>query len=132
MKYFFHCGAIINLILSILVYTLLRFFDEVVIRIFNQDINLVQTASKALPLFALSFIPMALNLIFTAFMFSTKRTAQANTIAICRGIVIKAIAVFCIPILFSSNAIWIAQFIAEIFTLIIAIILTKTTKLVYK
>lgn len=132
MKYFFHCGAIINLILSILVYTLLRFFDEVVIRIFNQDINLVQTASKALPLFALSFIPMALNLIFTAFMFSTKRTAQANTIAICRGIVIKAITIFCIPILFSSNAIWIAPFIAEIFTLIIAIILTKTTKLVYK
>lgn len=132
MKYFFRCGAIINLVLSILIYALLYFFDEAVIRIFNQDVNLVQTASKALPLFALSFMPMALNLIYTAFMFSTKRTAQANVIAICRGIIIKAIAIFCIPFLFDSNAIWIAPFIAEMLTLVIGIALTKTTKLDYQ
>lgn len=125
MKFFFRCGIIINLLLSVLIYLLLCFFDVTVIRIFNQDIDLVENASKALPYFALSFIPMALNLIYTAFMYSTKRTAQANTIAICRGIVIKAIAIFCIPVLFDSNTIWIAPFVAEIFTLVVAVILTS-------
>lgn len=132
MKYFFRCGMIINFILSILIYTILYFFDETVIRIFNQDIELVQTAQAALPLFGLSFIPMALNLIYTAFMFSTKRTTQANAIAICRGIVIKAAAIFCVPILFGVDVIWLAPFMAEVLTFVLAMILTKTTKLVYR
>lgn len=132
MKYFFHYGAVINFALSILIYILLCCFDEPVIRIFNQDVNLVDTASKALPLFAVSFVPMALNLIYTAFMFSTKRTAQANVIAICRGIVLKAAAIFCIPVLFGNGTIWLAPFVAEMFTLILAVVLSKTTKLVYK
>ena len=131
MNWYFRCGIIINSILSILIYGALFAFDKPVICIFNQDSELVQAASAALPLFSLSFIPMALNLIYTAFMFSTKRTAQANTIAICRGIVIKAIAIFLIPVFFGDNAIWIAPFCAEILTFIVAVILTKATKLVY-
>ena len=75
---------------------------------------------------------MALNLIYTDFMFSTKRTAQANAIAISRGIVIKSISIFCMPILFGNNAIWIAPLIAELITLILAVGLNKTTKLIYK
>ena len=74
---------------------------------------------------------MAVNLVYTAFMFSTKRTIQANAIAICRGIIIKAVAIFCIPLLFGSNAIWIASFIAETFTLILSLALSKWTPLVY-
>lgn len=132
IKYLFRCGIIINFVLSILIFALLYFFDEAIIRIFNQDTELVQTAKSALPFFSLSFIPMAVNLIYTAFMFSTKRTTQANAIAICRGIVIKAAAIFCVPMLFGANVIWLSPFIAETLTFILAVILTKTTKLVYK
>ncbi len=132
MKYFFRCGVIINFLLSIGIYALLYFFDETVIRIFNRDTVLVQNASAALPLFGLSFIPMAFNLIYTAFLFSTKRTMQANVIAVCRGIAIKAAAIFCMPVLFGASAIWLAPLAAEMLTLIIAVILTKTTKLVFR
>ena len=132
INWYFRCGIIINSILSILIYGALFIFDKPVICIFNQNPDLVQTASAALPLFSLSFIPMALNLIYTAFLFSTKRTGSANAIAISRGIVLKALAIFCIPILFGSDAIWIAPFVAEILTLIFAIGLCKTTKLIYQ
>lgn len=132
MKYFFRCGVIINFLLSIGIYALLYFFDETVIRIFNRDTVLVQNASAALPLFGLSFIPMAFNLIYTAFLFSTKRTTQANVIAVCRGIAIKAAAIFYMPVLFGASAIWLAPLAAEMLTLIIAVILTKTTKLVFR
>lgn len=113
------------------IYDILFVFDKPIIRIFNQDSDLVKTAAAALPMFSLSFIPMAVNLIYTAFMFSTKRTTQANAIAICRGIVIKSIAIFCIPLIFGSNLIWIAPFVAELFTFALSLVLSKRTPLVY-
>ncbi len=130
--WYFRCGIIINSILSVFIYGILFVFDTPVIRIFNQDTELVRTASAALPLFSLSFIPMAINLIYTAYLFSTKRTGAADMIAISRGIVVKALAIFVIPMLFDVNAIWIAPLVAEIITLILAILLNKTTPLIYK
>ncbi len=78
LAWYFRSGLIINIVLSALIYGALFFFDVSVIRIFNKEPELIQEASAALPLFALSFIPMALNLIYTAYFFSTKRTGTAN------------------------------------------------------
>ena len=132
MGWYFRCGIIINGILSVLIYGVLFFFDQPVICIFNRDPELVQTASKVLPLFSLSFIPMGLNLIYTAFLFSTKRTGAANVIAVSRGIIVKALAIFCIPIFFGSDMIWLAPFVAEIVTFMFAVGLSKADKLVYQ
>ena len=126
-----HVGMAVNLVLSILVSAGLIFFDESVIRIFSQDQELINTASKALPVFSLSFIPMAFNLVYTSLLYSTKRTKQSDIIAICRGIVVKAIAIFSIPVIFGSRMIWIAPLIAEIITFVIAVILIQKTKLDY-
>ncbi|MCI9003080.1 MAG: MATE family efflux transporter [Oscillibacter sp.] len=82
MNLYFRWGIRINTILSVVIYGLLFLFAEPVIQIFNRDPELVQNASAALPLFALSFIPMALNLIYTAFLYSTKRTLQADAISL--------------------------------------------------
>lgn len=132
MNWYFRNGMVINTILSVVIYGILFFLDVPVIRIFNKEPELVQTATAALPLFALSFIPMAYNLIYTAFLFSTKRTGASNVIAISRGIVLKALAIFCIPLIAGTDAIWIAPFVAETITLIIAAVLKKTSKLVYQ
>ena len=132
INWLFRCGIIINLVLSALICSVLFFFDKPVICIFNSDTELVQTASEALPLFSLSFIPMALNLIYTSFLYSTKRTKQSNVIAVSRGIIIKAMAICSIPVLFGKEMIWVAPFIAETITLIIAITITKHTKLIYQ
>lgn len=132
MAWYFRSGLAINVVLSALIYGLLFFLDEAVIHIFNKEAELVRTASAALPVFALSFIPMALNLIYTAYFFSTKRTGTANAIAVSRGIAVKALTIFCIPMLFGTNAVWIAPFATEAITLIAAVILGKTSRLVYR
>ncbi len=129
---YFRFGMAINLVLSVLVSAGLILFDEPAIRIFSQDMELINAASKALPVFSLSFIPIALNLVYTSLLYSTKRTKQSDIIAICRGIVIKAIAIFCIPVIFGSNAIWAAPLVAEVITFAIAVILTRKTKLIYQ
>ena len=130
MKWYFRSGLLINLVLSVLIYGGLFFFDVPVIRIFNQEPELIEAASSALPPFALSFIPMALNLIFTAYFFSTKRTGPANAIAVSRGLAVKALIIFCLPLIFGTESIWLAPFVTEVFTLAAAIVLGKTSKLV--
>ena len=129
---YFRFGMAINLVLSVLVSAGLILFDEPAIRIFSQDMELINAAFKALPVFSLSFIPMALNLVYTSLLYSTKRTKQSDIIAICRGIVVKAIAIFSIPVLFGSKMIWAAPLAAEMITFVIAVILTKKTKLIYQ
>ena len=128
MNEYFRWGIRINATLSVAIYGLLLFFTEPVIRIFNQDPELVQNASTALPLFSLSFIPMALNLIYTAFLYSTKRTLQADAISFSRGIVLKAAAIFCLPALLGGDTIWLAPLAAELLTLLLALVLSKTAK----
>lgn len=130
MNLYFRWGIRINAILSVVIYGLLFLFAEPVIRIFNRDPELVQNASAALPLFGLSFIPMALNLIYTAFLYSTKRTLQADAISLSRGVVLKAAAIFCIPVLLGIDVIWLAPFAAELLTLVLALALSRACKLV--
>ena len=128
MNEYLRWGIRINAILSVAIYGLLLFFAESVIRIFNQDPELVQNAFTALPLFSLSFIPMALNLIYTAFLYSTKRTLQADAISFSRGVVLKAAAIFCLPVLLGGDTIWLAPLAAELLTLLLALVLSKTSK----
>lgn len=125
MNWYFKSGIMINIVLSVLIFAALYIFDVPIIRIFNKETELIQTAAKALPLFSLSFIPMAVNLIFTAFFYSTQRTGTSNMIAISRGIVMKALAVFAMPIIFETEAIWVAPLAAETLTLFICIWLNR-------
>lgn len=129
---YFRFGITVNLVLSVLISASLVLFSEPAIRIFGRDLDLINTGVKALPIFSLSFIPMALNLIYTSLLYSTKRTKQSDIIAICRGIVVKAIAIFCIPVILGSKTIWAAPFVAEMITFAIAVVLTRKTKLIYQ
>lgn len=125
-------GIVINAALSALVYGSLFLLAAPAIRIFNQEPALVDAASKALPLFALSFIPMALNLIFTAYFYSTKRTVQADVIAVSRGIIVKAACIFLMPVLLSGDVIWLAPLAAECITLVLSILLNRCPQLAHR
>lgn len=121
IRFYTRSGIGINVVLSVLLYGVILLFDIPVIKIFNSEMQLVEIASKALPFFALSFIPMSLNLIFSSLFLSTKQTWQSNTVAICRGIALKAIAIFCMPLIFDANHVWWAPFVAEILTFVVAL-----------
>lgn len=125
-------GAAINLILAALICGALILWDRSVIQIFNRDAGLVEAASQALPVFSLSFLPMAMNLVVTAYLYSTKRTVQADAIAVCRGIAVKAAAIFAIPPLLGGDAIWAAPLAAEVLTLLLALLLNRTAPLAFR
>lgn len=132
IRRFLRWGAAINLVLAVLICGALSLWDRPVIQIFSRDAGLVEAASQALPVFSLSFLPMALNLVVTAYLYSTKRTLQADVIAVCRGIAVKAAAIFSIPLLLGSGAIWTAPLAAEVLTLLLALLLSRITPLVFR
>lgn len=132
LRRLFRSGLAVNLAASAVIWGLLCLFDRPIIQVFSPDADLVRTAAGALPLFSLSFLPMALNLVCTAFLFSTKRTLPASVIALSRGIVVKALAIFALPALLGSGAIWSAPLAAEVLTLLLASLLLRSSRLVYR
>lgn len=132
IRWYLRCGMVTSSILAVCLYGILLLFGRPIICIFNRDADLVRTAAAALPLFSLSLFPMGINLTATAFFFSTKRTEAAGIIAVSRGVVVKAAAVFAMPLLFGVNAIWIAPFAAELITLILAVAIRRAAPLIYQ
>ena len=131
LHYYFKTSFWINLIASVVIVALLTVFAKQAITIFNNEPDLVESGAKAFPVFALSFIPMAINLIIAGYFFSTQRTIQANVISMSRGIVLKAIAIFAVPMVFGKSAIWLSPLVAEMITVGIAgiILLLDTRKM---
>ena len=115
-------GIWINLICAAAIYVLLVFFRKPAAALFNSDPALVEMASAALPFFAFSFVFMAVNLIFTAYFYSTFQTFRSDVVAASRGIAVKALAIFLVPALLGSDFVWHAVVLAEGITLLIALV----------
>ncbi len=94
LKSDFLAGMKINLLVSVIIYVILVVFRIPVVRLFNSEAELVEMASGALPVFALSFLFMAVNLIFTAYFYFDEADLESNIIAVSRGIIVKAAAIF--------------------------------------
>lgn len=128
LKGYFRIGIKINMIASTIIYVVLCVFRIPVVRLFNKDTALVGMASGALPAFALSFLFMSVNLIFTAYFYSTKQTVKSDMIAVSRGIVVKALAIFFIPAVLGEGYVWCSATAAEIVTVIICLFLQRYQK----
>lgn len=122
---YFRTGIKINVIASAIICVMLCGFRTSVVKLFNSDPALVKMASGALPAFSFSFLFMSVNLIFTAYFYSTKQTVKSDVIAVSRGGVVKALAVFLIPAVLGERYIWCSAAAAEAVTLVICLLFVK-------
>lgn len=125
---YFRTGIKINVIAAAVIYAALCVFRTSAVKLFNRDPALVEMASGALPVFAFSFLFMSVNLIFTAYFYSTKQTVKSDVIAVSRGIVVKAFAVFLIPAVLGDGYVWCAAAVAEAVTMVICLVLNRYRK----
>lgn len=122
-------GIKTNIIASAVIYGVLCVFCTPVVSLFNSDPALVDMASGALPVFAFSFLFMSVDLIFTAYFYSTKQTIKSDVIAVSRGIVVKALAICLIPAVLGDGYVWCSAAVAEAVTLMICLLLKKRSPL---
>lgn len=125
---YFRTGLRINFLSSVVICLFLYIFQTPVVRLFSTDEHLIQMTSAALPSFSISFLLMSINLIYTAYFYSTKQTGKSDFIALSRSVVVKAISIFVIPALLGSSYVWYSAAIAELITLILCILFDYSNK----
>ena len=128
LKQYFNSGIKINFVTSIVIVLLLIVFKAQSVSIFTKDSGLIEMTANALPIFVLSFIFMALNLIYTAYFYSTKQTLKSDIVAINRGVILKVLLILSIPQIFGIAYIWHSVLFAEILTFLICLICKRQEK----
>lgn len=139
LKWYFHAGLIINFIGSLLINILLLFVSGHVCRLFGADPETVTFAVKAMPMYSWGFVVMSLNVMISAYLYSTKRSKQAIIINVLRSLVMNSAVIIILPTLFPNalggNIIWYTFGIYEAVVLIAAAGLLKHSErngIVYK
>lgn len=122
----------VNLCLMLALYTALTcsvvltsatmlFSRPIVAMFIDRSSPAFEIAANGLPLFAVGFIPFAVNLISIGYFQSIEATATANTITILRGYVLVALSFIVMPMLYGQNGAWLAVPAAEIATLMVLV-----------
>ncbi|MDO4308641.1 MAG: MATE family efflux transporter [Eubacteriales bacterium] len=123
LKFYFYSSLIINLIGSLLVYAALLIVGAPVCRLFGVTGDTLAFTLRVMPKYSLGFVIMALNTIISMYLYSTKRTKEALTLNILRGIVFTSAVILLMPVIFGNDAIWYAFVVYETLSLILAIML---------
>lgn len=73
-------------------------------------------SAGGLPLFAVDFIPFAVNIMSVGYFQSTEQPLQATIVTLLRGYILVVVLFFALPVLAGDAGIWLAVPIAEVLT----------------
>lgn len=128
LKFYFRAGLIINFVGSALINCLLLVFGESICLLFGADAGTLAYAMETMPIYALGFLVMAFNTMISSYLYSTKRTKQADIINVLRSFVVNSIVILVFPSLFGSGMVWYAFAVYEALVLIVAVALLKRSE----
>ena len=123
LKYYFHAGLIINFAGSIIIDLLLLVLGEPVCRLFGADAQTLTFTMESMPIYSIGFVVMAFNTMISAYLYSTKRTTQANIINVLQSFVVNSVIILALPAIWGKSIIWFTFAIYEAIVLVIAILL---------
>ena len=127
-KYFYHTGLLLNTILALIIYVLMFFFGEPVIRFFNSDPTLVNIGYDCIKIYGLSFIFTAINIVIISYYTAKKQTGSALLLSTIRCLIFIPLCVFITPLIFGEKAVWIGISVAELFNLLLAVVIKIVNK----
>ena len=108
--------------LSLTVATML-FSAQIASMFISSEVEAHKIATAGLPLFAVGFIPFAINIVIVCYFQSIERIKYAFGITILRGFVLMIICFILLPQLFGNSGVWLAVPATEIITASIAMLL---------
>lgn len=126
--YFFKKGVILNTVLSVLINILMVVFGVKIISIFNSDSELIKIAYECIGTYGISFIFAAVNIVYTTYYLSTKKTKEALIVAFLRSFVFNTLFIFTVPAILGKSGIWLGIILAELTVMFICIFLNKKEK----
>lgn len=107
--------------MSGLFFALAEAFPKVFLKIYmSVDNTILVMGSRALRIYAVSFLFMGVNVVSTYFLESILHSRQSLVISLSRGMVLAAVFAFLLPALFGIQSIWFAMPAAEFLTFLYA------------
>lgn len=135
LKFYFRSGLVINFVGSALINVFLLAFGRHICVLFGADAVTLDYTVQTMPIYALGFLIMAFNTMISSYLYSTKRTKQADIINFLRSFIVNSIVILALPALFGSSVVWYAFAFYEAIVLAIAVILLKYSErngIIYK
>ena len=125
LKFYFRTGLKISFVGSLVVTILIALFSRHICILFGTDAATQSYILKVLPQFAAGFVVMAVNVMISAYLYSTERSLQATSISALRSIVVDSVVILILPQIFGEGVIWFSLLIYESIVLVFAVILLK-------
>ena len=91
--------------------------------LFNSDPETLEYILQIMPLYSWGFVVMALNVMISAYLYSTERSGYAILINFLRSIVVSVAVIMIFPMIFGSSDIWFTFGIYEAIILVISMLL---------
>ena len=125
LKFYFRTGILINFVGSVVITALILLFSRPICVLFGTDPTTLEYTLTVMPRYSWGFIVMAFNVMISAYLYSTERSAQAIAINFVRSIVANTAVILLLPRIFGADIIWFTFGIYEIIVLIFAFSLLK-------
>lgn len=125
MKFYFKVGIFMNFIGSVIVTGLILLFAKQICRLFGADAGTLEYTLQTMPKYTWGFIFMAFNVMISAYLYSTERSAYATILNFLRSIVISVLVIMLLPEIFGANIVWFTFGIYEAIVLVLAVFLLK-------
>lgn len=123
MRFYFKDGMLINFIGSIGVVALVLALGRPICVLFNSYPETLEYILQIMPLYSWGFVVMALNVMISAYLYSTERSGYAIIINFLRSIVVSVAVIMIFPMIFGSSIIWFTFGIYEAIILVISMLL---------
>ena len=122
LKYFFRSGLWISAIGSTLIIVLVVIFGRPICSLFGASGETLEYTVKYLPQYAWGFIVAGVNVMISAYFYSTKRSKQAIALNVLRSLVLNTAIILGFPVLFGGSVVWFTFGIYELLVLVAAVI----------
>lgn len=97
-------------------------FPEQVASIFMKVTpEIAEIAPYIIRVYAIAFMPMAVNLFATAYLQSVSKANKATTVSMLRGLVLSSVLLYILPLFMGGNGIWWAVTLAEALAALVAL-----------
>lgn len=119
VSYFYKMSFLSSIFINGISFLFFYFYGEIIIRLFTNNTDIINTAYKGLILFNLSFFIMGLNIIQSGYYQAIGRPLYSNIICFFRSIIFLPITILIFAKYFGLKGIWISVFFSELFSYIV-------------
>lgn len=125
LKYYFRAGCVISLVGSAVIVSLTVLLDQGICALFGANTETLAFTVQSMPHYVWGFIIAGMNILISAYFYSTKRSKQAIILNVMRSLIVNAAVILGLPALLGSGIVWYTFGIYESIVLVLAIGLLK-------